>query len=62
MTAASHQDLAEALIRMFGREALRQARENAASNAKAGDTVGEGMWNDVAELLERETPRPAPPK
>ena len=44
-------DLAEALIRMFGRDALRQARENAASNARAGDTASEKMWLGVAEIV-----------
>ena len=52
MTAQTTQtDLAEALIRMFGRDALRQARENAASNARAGDTVSEKMWLGVAEIV-----------
>ena len=43
-------DLAEALIRMFGRDAGRQARENAASNAKAGDGISEKMWLAVADI------------
>ncbi|HEY2009434.1 MAG TPA: hypothetical protein VGH23_10625 [Rhizomicrobium sp.] len=62
MTATSRHDLAEALIRICGRDALRQARENAVSNAKAGDTVSERVWREVAELLERETSRPVSPK
>jgi hypothetical protein len=49
----SQQDLAQALVRIFGRDALRQARENAASNAKAGDEDSERMWLAVAEILER---------
>ena len=52
MTTASQNDLAEALIRIFGQGALRQARENAASNAKAGDMASERVWLGVAELLE----------
>jgi hypothetical protein len=47
----SANDLAEALIRMFGRDAARQARENAASNAKAGDSASEKMWLAVAEIV-----------
>ena len=44
-------DLAEALIRMFGRDAVRQAKENAASNAQAGDAASATMWKGVAEIL-----------
>ena len=49
--ATSPNDLADALIRMFGRDAVRQARENAASNARAGDHAGEKMWQDVAGIV-----------
>lgn len=52
-TAVSQADLAQALVRIFGRDAVRQARENAASNAKAGDGVSEKMWLGVVEILER---------
>jgi hypothetical protein len=48
---ASATDLADALIRMFGQGALRQARENAASNARAGDAAGEKMWLGVADIV-----------
>ena len=44
-------DLAEALIRMFGRDAIRQAKENAQSNALAGDSVSAKMWQSVAEIV-----------
>ena len=44
-------DLADALIRMFGRDAPRQARENAASNAKAGDEASAQMWLAVGEIV-----------
>jgi len=47
----STNDLADALIRMFGREAVRQARENAASNARAGDDAGAKMWLEVADMV-----------
>ena len=63
---SSHNDLADALIRMFGRDAVRQARENAASNAKAGDTASEKMWLSVADAvtIKLASPRPVsvPPK
>lgn len=48
---ASANDLADALIRMFGRDAVRQARENAASNALAGDHASEKMWLGVADIV-----------
>jgi hypothetical protein len=54
----SPNDLADALIRIFGREAIQQARDNAASNAQAGDTASEKMWLGVIELLERKLPAP----
>ena len=44
-------DLAEALIRMFGGDAARQARENAASNAQAGDETSARMWLAVADSV-----------
>jgi hypothetical protein len=47
----SPSDLAEALIRMFGRDAARQARENAASNAQAGDSASARMWLAVADIV-----------
>jgi hypothetical protein len=47
----SPNDLAEALIRMFGRDAARQARENAASNSQAGDAVSARMWLAVADIV-----------
>ena len=47
----SPNDLTEALIRMFGRDAARQARENAASNAQAGDAVSARMWLAVADIV-----------
>jgi hypothetical protein len=49
--AASANDLADALIRMFGCHAAHQARENAASNARAGDAASEKMWLGVADLV-----------
>lgn len=62
MATVSQKDLAEALIRIFGRDALRQARENVASNAKAGDMVSERIWQGVVELLEHQLQRAALPK
>lgn len=50
-------DLAEALIRMFGRDAIRQAKENAASNAQAGDSVSAKMWQSVAEIVSEKLAR-----
>lgn len=47
----SETDLADALIHMFGQGALRQAHENAAGNARAGDTVSEKIWLRVAEIV-----------
>ena len=52
-TEVSQADLAQALVRMFGRDAMRQARENAASNARHGDAASASMWQGVAEILER---------
>lgn len=49
--AASANDLADALIRMFGQGAVRQARENAASNALAGDHASAKMWLGVADVV-----------
>jgi|GEM_PF-6453689 hypothetical protein len=54
-------DLAEALIRMFGRDAVRQAKENAASNAQAGDSASAKMWQSVAEIVSQKLARPAKP-
>lgn len=54
-------DLAEALIRMFGRDAARQARENAASNAQAGDSASAKMWQSVAEIVNEKLARLAKP-
>lgn len=51
-SAVSQEDLAQALVRIFGRDAARQARENAAGNARAGDGASEKMWLGVAEILE----------
>jgi hypothetical protein len=53
-------DLAEALIRMFGRDAIRQAKANAASNAQAGDRVSAEMWQSVAEIVTEKLMRGAP--
>ena len=44
-------DLADALIRIFGREAAQQARENALSNGQAGDSAGKKMWLSVAAIV-----------
>jgi hypothetical protein len=55
-------DLAEALIRMFGRDAIRQAKENAASNAQAGDSVSAKMWQSVAEIVSEKLTRGATAK
>ena len=55
-------DLAEALIRMFGRDAVRQAKENAASNAQAGDSVSAKMWQGVAEIVSEKLARGVPAK
>ena len=55
-------DLAEALIRMFGRDAARQAKENAASNAQAGDSASAKMWQSVAEIVSEKLARAAPAK
>ncbi|HEX4273065.1 MAG TPA: hypothetical protein VHZ32_16860 [Rhizomicrobium sp.] len=49
--SASPTDLADALIRMFGQGAVRQARDNAASNARAGDVSSEKMWLAVAAIV-----------
>lgn len=49
--SASPTDLADALIRMFGQGAVRQARDNAASNARAGDAASEKMWLAVAAIV-----------
>ena len=54
-TAVSQDDLAQALVRIFGRDAVRQARENAASNARAGNSASEKMWLGVAEILEQKS-------
>jgi hypothetical protein len=61
----SPHDLAEALIRMFGRDAIKQAKENAASNAQDGDTASARMWRSVADIVSEKlsrgaTARPAP--
>jgi len=48
---ASPIDLADALIRMFGQGAVRQARENAVSNARAGDAASEKIWLAVADIV-----------
>ena len=55
-------DLAEALIRIFGRDAIRQANENAASNAQAGDGVSARMWQGVAAIVSEKLARGAPAK
>lgn len=62
---ATQDDLAEALLRMFGRDAVRQAKENAMSNAQAGDSASARMWQSVAEIVSeklarRTSPKPAP--
>lgn len=62
MTTVSQNDLAEALVRIFGQGALRQARENAASNARAGDIASQRIWQGVVELLERKLQRAVPSK
>lgn len=49
----SQEDLAEALTRIFGRDAIKQAKENAASNIQAGDNASAKMWLGVADILER---------
>jgi hypothetical protein len=55
-------DLAEALIRMFGRDAIQQAKANAESNALAGDSVSARMWHSVAEIVTEKLTRGTPPK
>ena len=55
-------DLAEALIRMFGQGAIKQAKENAASNAQAGDSASARMWQSVAEIVSEKLARNAGPK
>jgi hypothetical protein len=55
-------DLAEALIRMFGRDAIRQAKENALSNAQAGDSASAKMWQSVAEIVTEKLARGTPAK
>ncbi|HVW74601.1 MAG TPA: hypothetical protein VHC39_13255 [Rhizomicrobium sp.] len=57
---ASANDLADALIRMFGQAAVRQARANAASNAQAGDHAGEKMWLAVANIVTARLAAPGP--
>ena len=47
----SPNDLADALIRIFGREAAQQARENALSNGQAGDSASKKMWLGVAAIV-----------
>jgi hypothetical protein len=47
----SPDDMADVLIRMFGRDAESQARENAASNARAGDSEGQKLWLAVADII-----------
>ena len=59
MKMLSAHDLAEALIRMFGRDAVRQAKENAASNAQAGDSVSAKMWQGVADIVSKKLARGA---
>ena len=46
---------------MFGRDAVRQAKENAASNAQAGDSASAKMWQSVAEIVSQKLARPAKP-
>ena len=58
---ASPTDLADALIRMFGQGAVRQARENAASNALAGDHASERMWLGVADIVTAKLVTPGRP-
>jgi hypothetical protein len=48
---ATPNDLADALIRMFGRNAAEQARENALSNGQAGDSASKQMWLGVAAIV-----------
>jgi hypothetical protein len=55
-------DLADALIRMFGRDAIRQAKENAQSNAQAGDSASAKMWQSVAEIVTEKLARGTPAK
>ena len=43
--------MADVMIRMFGHDAESQARENAASNARVGDSDGERMWLAVANIV-----------
>ena len=47
---------------MFGRDAIRQAKENAASNAQAGDSVSAKMWQSVAEIVSEKLARGTPAK
>jgi len=47
----SPNDLADALIRMFGRNAAQQARDNALSNGQAGDSASKQMWLGVAAIV-----------
>jgi hypothetical protein len=61
MSTIQH-DLAEALIRMFGRDAIRQAKENAASNAQDGDTASARMWKSVAEIVSDKLARGTAPR
>lgn len=51
----SANDMADQMIRMFGREAEGQARENAASHARAGDSAGQGLWLAVADIISDRT-------
>ena len=51
----SANDMADQMIRMFGREAEGQARENAASHARAGDSDGEKLWLSVADIISDRT-------
>jgi hypothetical protein len=51
MRDVSPNDLADALIRIFGREAAEQARENALSNGQAGDSASKKMWLGVAAIV-----------
>ncbi|HEX4273064.1 MAG TPA: hypothetical protein VHZ32_16855, partial [Rhizomicrobium sp.] len=51
----SPEHMADVMIRMFGHDAESQARENAASNARAGDSDGEKMWLAVADIVSDRT-------
>lgn len=49
--APSPDEMADQMIRMFGRDAEDQARANAASNAQAGDSAGQQLWLAVADII-----------